>query len=295
MISAIKELYNYYEQSLQYTDPHSRDWFFVQQNPLYVIILTILYLGFVWLGPKWMRHRQPFKLQSFMVVYNLGLVFLSIYMVIEMWLSMGAIGVEGLGCAPYNEETKKHPQARRVAAVMWWYFFSKAIEFMDTVLMVLRKKNNQITFLHVFHHATMLNIWWWVVIFIPGGCSWFGACLNSLIHVFMYTYYGLSAIPSLREKLWWKKYLTRMQLMQFLITLTQTMYVILVPCDFPFWGKGLLAGYMVVMFTLFSNFYIQTYMKSRSRAKQAKLTNGNMSSNGYTNGYASHSNGKKHE
>jgi len=53
--------------------------------------------------------------------------------------------------------------------VLWWYFFSKAVELMDTVLMVLRKKSTQITFLHVFHHATMLNIWWWVMTFIPGG------------------------------------------------------------------------------------------------------------------------------
>ena len=57
----------------------------------------------------------------------------------------------------------------QVAKVLWWYFFSKAIELMDTVLMVLRKKSTQITFLHVFHHATMLNIWWWVMTFIPGG------------------------------------------------------------------------------------------------------------------------------
>ncbi len=53
--------------------------------------------------------------------------------------------------------------------VMYWYFFSKSIELFDTVLMVLRKKNNQITFLHVFHHVSMLNIWWWVMMFIPGG------------------------------------------------------------------------------------------------------------------------------
>ena len=52
---------------------------------------------------------------------------------------------------------------------MWWYFFSKAIELMDTVLMVLRKKNNQITFLHWFHHASMLNIWWWVMMWAAGG------------------------------------------------------------------------------------------------------------------------------
>ena len=32
----------------------------------------------------------------------------------------------------------------KMANVLWWYFFSKAIELADTVLMILRKKNNQV-------------------------------------------------------------------------------------------------------------------------------------------------------
>ena len=75
--------------------------------------------------------------------------------------------------------------APQVAQVLWWYFFSKAIELVDTVVMVLRKRERQITFLHVFHHATMLNIWWWVMMFIPGGlCEYHHNCTPSpcLVH-----------------------------------------------------------------------------------------------------------------
>ena len=37
--------------------------------------------------------------------------------------------------------------------------------------------------------------------------------LNSGIHVIMYTYYFLSAFgPAVRKYLWWKKYLTMLQL-----------------------------------------------------------------------------------
>lgn len=118
----------------------------------------------------------------------------------------------GFFCSIYNKERIADPRELRVAKVLWWYFFSKAIELMDTVVMVLRKRHRQITFLHVFHHASMLNIWWWVMMFIPGGLAYFGSCLNCFVHVVMYAYYGLSAIPSLREKLWWKKYITRFQL-----------------------------------------------------------------------------------
>ena len=40
-----------------------------------------------------------------------------------------------------------------------------------------------------------------------------GATLNSFIHVIMYIYYGLAGLgPSMQKYLWWKKYLTRLQL-----------------------------------------------------------------------------------
>lgn len=42
--------------------------------------------------------------------------------------------------------------------------------------------------------------------------GFFGPLLNSFIHVLMYSYYGLSTIPSMHKYLWWKKYLTQAQL-----------------------------------------------------------------------------------
>ena len=44
--------------------------------------------------------------------------------------------------------------------------------------------------------------------------AYFGATLNSLIHVLMYSYYGLSSVPALRPYLWWKKYITQGQLVR---------------------------------------------------------------------------------
>lgn len=48
--------------------------------------------------------------------------------------------------------------------------------------------------------------------------GFFGPTLNSFIHVLMYSYYGLSVIPSMRKYLWWKKYLTQAQLVRIYIT-----------------------------------------------------------------------------
>lgn len=46
----------------------------------------------------------------------------------------------------------------------------------------------------------------------PIPAAYFGATLNSFIHVLMYSYYGLSSVPSMRPYLWWKKYITQGQL-----------------------------------------------------------------------------------
>lgn len=134
---------------------------------------------------------------------------------------------------------------------------------MDTILMVLRRKNEQITFLHVFHHVSMLNIWWFSVMLIPGGQSWFSTSTNSLVHVFMYTYYLMNLFPSLRQHLWWKRYITQMQLLQFILILVNTSYIYFSGCKFPVWSTLMLITYMFVMLLLFGNFYIQAYIKGK--------------------------------
>ncbi len=45
--------------------------------------------------------------------------------------------------------------------------------------------------------------------------AFFGATINSGIHVLMYGYYGLAAFgPKIQKYLWWKKYLTIIQMVK---------------------------------------------------------------------------------
>lgn len=95
----------------------------------------------------------------------------------------------------------------------WLYFAAKISELFDTVFFVLRKKNNQITFLHLYHHSVMVVGTWAVLKYSPSHGLFFIGFLNSLVHVFMYTYYGLAALgPHVAKYLTWKKYMTRIQL-----------------------------------------------------------------------------------
>ncbi|XP_064187266.1 elongation of very long chain fatty acids protein 2 isoform X3 [Anguilla rostrata] len=181
----------------------------------------------------------------------------------------------------------------RIAKVLWWYYFSKLIEFLDTIFFVLRKKNNQISFLHVYHHASMFNIWWCVLNWIPCGQSFFGPTLNSFIHVLMYSYYGLSTIPSMHRYLWWKRYLTQAQLIQFVLTITHTLSAAVKPCGFPIGCLLFQSSYMTTLVILFVNFYVQTYRK-RQKGEEEKVPIGlNDVKKGHSNGYSSSINGSK--
>lgn len=43
----------------------------------------------------------------------------------------------------------------------WFYgIMLRIIEFIETIIFVLRKKQNQVTFLHVYHHISTIIIFW---------------------------------------------------------------------------------------------------------------------------------------
>ncbi|CAF0800193.1 unnamed protein product, partial [Didymodactylos carnosus] len=263
-----KERFPKYRYALKHADPRTQNWFLLWNDPSGVIFLTLCYLLFVYFGPRVMRKREPLRVPSSMLfVYNLGLVAVSLYMLEEILVGVYQSGYS-LVCQKLNVSRK--PSEMKVTNALWLYYVSKAAEYMDTVFMIIRKRFTQITFLHCFHHSSMLIIWWIVMTWIPGGQAWFGPTLNCLIHVMMYTYYGLSAIPSLRDKLWWKKYITLFQLIQFGIILIHSMQGIVFGCEYPLWGQWLLGGYMIMMLILFINFYFQEYITRSNERKRPK-------------------------
>ena len=137
----------------------------------------------------------------------------------------------------------------RVLSLGWWYFFSKFVDLLDTAFFILRKKDKQVTALHVIHHSTLPFLSWWgprsvepgkrslrrtqkrstftacptailwlLLRFVGGGQTGFGPFLNSGVHTVMYLYYLLAALgPAVQKHLWWKKYITTLQLVQFVM------------------------------------------------------------------------------
>ncbi|XP_030061389.1 very long chain fatty acid elongase 1 [Microcaecilia unicolor] len=256
-----------YQELIKGADPRLYDYP-LMQSPLLPTCILLGYVIFVlYLGPWFMAGRKPFDLKPVMVLYNFSMVTLSAYIVYEFLMSGWLTGYTW-HCDPVD--FSDDPMALRMVRVAWLFLFSKFFELLDTVFFVLRKKNSQITFLHIFHHSVLPWSWWWGVKFGPGGMGSFHAMINSLVHVIMYFYYGLSAAgPRFQKYLWWKKHMTAIQLVQFvLIAIHVSQYYFMPSCGYQFpIFIHLIWIYGTVFFILFSNFWYQAYTKGRRLPK----------------------------
>nr|XP_056700157.1 elongation of very long chain fatty acids protein 1 [Euleptes europaea] len=268
-------LVNMYQNFMKGTDPRIATYP-LMGTPWLMSGILLSYAYFVFsLGPRIMANRKPLNLKTFMVVYNFSMVALSVYIVYE-FLMAGWLTGYSWRCDAVD--TSQDPMALRMVRVSWIFVFSKFIELIDTVIFILRKKTEQVTFLHVFHHSVLPWSWWWGATFGPGGMGSFHAMVNSIVHVVMYFYYGLSAAgPAFQKYLWWKKHITAIQLLQFvLVSIHISQYYFMSTCDYQFpIFVHLIWIYGVIFFILFSNFWYQSYTKGRRLPKVTKQSQHN--------------------
>lgn len=236
--------------------------------PFYFLTLGVL--------KKYVAYRkQPFSLKGMVVFHNF---FLSIgsglllallsYDLVHLYQTHGFAKL-------YCNESGELAKGRHVFYYYINYIF-KFIELFDTVLLALRAK--PMIFLHVYHHAATLVLCW-LQLRAETCVQWIPITLNLAVHVLMYYYYAASALG---KEVWWKKYLTMGQIVQFvvgLLTITPALILRFLSDfgGFPFipkcygnyeagvYGIGILASYLV----LFLGFFDKTYKKPSSSSSSS--------------------------
>jgi elongation of very long chain fatty acids protein 4 len=167
-----------------------------------------------------------------------------------------------LPCEPFN--TTNPP----LGPLLWLFYISKIFDFADTVFIILGKKWSQLSFLHVYHHVTIFLVYWLNLNTGYDGDIFLTVILNGAIHTVMYAYYFLSMHT---KDIWWKKYLTLFQIIQFLTMNAQAIYILGVGCKtFPTQITKLYLGYILSLLVLFLNFYFKTYSSPKPNGKKPK-------------------------
>lgn len=231
------------------------------------LLLSFGYLAGVFILQTYMKDRKAYTLVNFTILHNFIMTFGSLIMFIGMATSLFGIwqrhGAEALFCDHGSKEVGKGP------LYFWIYVFylSKYYEWADTALMCLKK--NKLTFLHVYHHwVTMLLVWNCLENLIP--IQWCAELLNCFVHIFMYYYYLLA---SLKKEIWWKKYITRLQIIQFV--LVNSLHFVSIAWHYLWkgncpsfddtWGHQIGLGIINSYLLLFVQFYFSSYKSKKQQ------------------------------
>jgi len=248
-------------------DPRVDGWL-LMDSPWGTVGLCLAYLSIIlYFGPRFMQNRAAYSMKVPMLLYNLlqTVMCTGIFIIgARSWYS----GMnKNLFCKPVDYSNSK--QSLVALSMSWWYFFSKFIDFFDSFFFILRKKNNQLSTLHIIHHSTMPIFSWTGPKFAGGGNTLFGGTVNMFVHVVMYFYYFLAALGVRKEFLWWKKYLTSMQMIQFMTVIVHSTFpLVMQDCQYPKEMCYIFLFNAAMYLGLFYNFYQSEYKKASKNKQQ---------------------------
>ncbi len=215
------------------------------------IFFTIAYLTMVFGGIRAMKDRKPAKVKTYMLIYNTYQVVLNLACVIGMLY-------EVYSNPWFKTMWGNYPQYGReslnISFWVWVHYNNKYVELLDTTFMIIRKKNEQVSFLHCYHHVLLIWSWFLVCKIDAGGDSYFGGMVNSFIHVIMYAYYAMPIINVTVPKAI-KMSVTHCQKIQFCVCLVHSCYVLYhgnCPPVLPL-TQAFVMICMLILFTQFSN------------------------------------------
>lgn len=260
--------YNYLNEYA--ADPRTNDWF-LMSSPWPTITLAFAYLYFVTsLGPKLMEKRKAFDIVKIIQLYNLVQIILNGYL-FQRALSLGWLKDYSYRCEPLD--TSWSPRAVQVARCVWLYYMLKILDLCDTIFFILRKKPQQASFLHVYHHVGMVIAAWIATKYLPGGHITSLGLINSFVHVVMYSYYLISTIRPIPT--WWKKHITQLQITQFVLILIHFSQLLFTwDCAFPKWPIIVFLPQNIFIIVLFGEFYYKTYVRPSPVKGEKQTQNG---------------------
>lgn len=213
--------------------------------------------------PKFMSTRKPYNLTFIIRCYN-------IFQIIACSLFIKEVHRIGFSfknvwkCIPSDGEITS--ELFEISSIHWYFIILRMIEFIETIFFMLRKKFNQVSTLHVYHHVSTVALLYISVKYSAAMMEVYITAINSLVHVIMYAYYFFSSFESCRKITnFVKPYLTSIQILQLTSILIHCIIAVQPSCKTVhviFYPQIL---NMTLLLTLFIKFYVKSFIKRKQK------------------------------
>lgn len=176
-------------------------------------------------GPSQSLKKIMFWYNVFQILFNCGLFFSALFLLrtYDWHLTINLL-------LPWHNPNiwllnMSHPSLSG-SHLFKWYMWSRYVDWCDTVFLIMQRKS--LRFLHIFHHA-FVPVTVSVGIALGAGLPSGLYCIvlwNTLVHIFMYTYYLVSTSTSSllrRLSVFFKPWITSFQMFQFVMMCLQSL------------------------------------------------------------------------
>lgn len=118
--------------------------------PLLAIICIYLWIVFQ-AAPAYMKNRQAYNLTWIVRIYNAFQVYSCLRCILKF--DATTFYKQIWNCHIYQQEES-------TLILGWYYLILRMTELLETIFFALRKKQSQITGLHVYHHVVTVVLYW---------------------------------------------------------------------------------------------------------------------------------------
>lgn len=127
-----------------------------------LLIIFAFYLWFVLIaGPDFMSKREPYNVKHLLRLYNIFQVTVCSIFVLRAY-ELGFTFKYVFKCEKFD--FLNIDERSEIKVGVWLFLMLRVFEFVETIFFILRKKQNQASFLHIFHHIGSVVMTWLFIV-----------------------------------------------------------------------------------------------------------------------------------